>query len=162
MCPSSLRVTGSTLAAPFSLTFEHDAAPRGHRVTCKFWNFSKLTNDLAQASGGSWDTSGCLTSTNEDRVTTCQCTHFTHFAALFTREAPGNRDMLSQADEQRLTFITYIGVGISSILLILTLLAFARFRRLVGAPACLAVTVPIVALSCFSRPLLTKTCWSTQ
>ncbi|XP_063350770.1 adhesion G-protein coupled receptor F1-like [Pelmatolapia mariae] len=76
---------------------------------CVFWNFS-LFNGL-----GGWDNEGCevVLNVNETGTVTCNCNHLTSFSILMSPNSP-----ISII----LDYITYIGVGISMISLILCLI----------------------------------------
>ncbi|XP_077366859.1 adhesion G-protein coupled receptor F1-like isoform X2 [Festucalex cinctus] len=74
---------------------------------CVFWNFS-LFGGL-----GGWDDEGCELVVREDETVTCQCDHLTSFSMLMSPFVP-NIDILS--------YITFIGVGISMASLVLCLL----------------------------------------
>ncbi|KAM4771227.1 adhesion G protein-coupled receptor F5-like [Rhinophrynus dorsalis] len=69
---------------------------------CVFWNFTIK----------SWDSSGCKAIKNEDNVS-CICDHLTSFSILMSYEA---------VDNVALDYITYIGVGISIISLVICIL----------------------------------------
>ncbi|KPP78220.1 hypothetical protein Z043_102292, partial [Scleropages formosus] len=56
-----------------------------------------------------WTTDGCETTTNNGTITCC-CNHLTFFAILMTTE---DKLILSSKDLQSLTYITYIGCGMS-------------------------------------------------
>ncbi|XP_077568410.1 adhesion G-protein coupled receptor F1-like [Stigmatopora nigra] len=73
---------------------------------CVFWNFS-----LFEGLGG-WDDEGCELIEIENDAVTCQCDHLTSFSILMSPRAPNN---------PVLDYITYIGVGISILSLIICL-----------------------------------------
>ncbi|XP_030628059.1 adhesion G protein-coupled receptor F5-like [Chanos chanos] len=82
-----------------SFTFEKKNETLGNPV-CVFWNFSLLDGI------GGWDSTGCevkLDPNDENRVT-CECNHTTSFSVLMS---PFSIDSII------LSYITYIGVGIS-------------------------------------------------
>ncbi|XP_077408951.1 adhesion G-protein coupled receptor F1-like [Vanacampus margaritifer] len=74
---------------------------------CVFWNFS-LFDGL-----GGWDEEGCELVVREDETVTCQCDHLTSFSILMSPFF---------LDSDLLSFITFIGVGISMASLVLCLL----------------------------------------
>ncbi|XP_066533872.1 adhesion G protein-coupled receptor F4-like isoform X2 [Hoplias malabaricus] len=75
---------------------------------CVFWNFNLLDGI------GGWDSTGCEVSPlNQTDKVGCTCNHTTSFSILMS---PYNVESLA------LTFITYIGVGISMVSLVLCLI----------------------------------------
>uniref|UniRef100_H2RXI8 Adhesion G protein-coupled receptor G2a n=1 Tax=Takifugu rubripes TaxID=31033 RepID=H2RXI8_TAKRU len=75
----------------------------------------------AQVRGG-WSSAGCFLVNATPDYTTCSCDHLTSFAIL-----------LGLPDHQQarpLTFITYIGCGISAVFLAATLLSYLSFEKL--------------------------------
>ncbi|XP_066533959.1 adhesion G protein-coupled receptor F5-like [Hoplias malabaricus] len=75
---------------------------------CVFWNF-KLLNGA-----GGWDSTGCeVKPLNGTEQVSCECNHTTSFSILMSPFV---------VDSLILSFITYIGVGISMICLILALI----------------------------------------
>uniref|UniRef100_A0A3P8T613 Adhesion G protein-coupled receptor F11 n=1 Tax=Amphiprion percula TaxID=161767 RepID=A0A3P8T613_AMPPE len=82
---------------------------------CIFWNFS-LFSGL-----GGWDDEGCMLVPNNDNETvTCNCNHLTSFSILmspYSRDDPG------------LAIVTYIGVGISMVSLVICLIIEAVVWR---------------------------------
>uniref|UniRef100_A0A3Q3LY40 Adhesion G protein-coupled receptor G4b n=2 Tax=Labrus bergylta TaxID=56723 RepID=A0A3Q3LY40_9LABR len=84
-------------------------------VRCVFWDFQK------NGKFGGWNSGGCETQSISSNQTSCLCDHLTHFAVL--------RD-LSDTDSQILTVISYLGCGISSIFLGITLLTYLAFEKL--------------------------------
>uniref|UniRef100_A0A3Q1ITF0 Adhesion G protein-coupled receptor G4b n=1 Tax=Anabas testudineus TaxID=64144 RepID=A0A3Q1ITF0_ANATE len=69
---------------------------------------------------GGWNSRGCETHSISSNQTSCLCDHLTHFAVL----------LVSHSDSQILTVISYIGCGISSIFLGITLLTYLAFEKL--------------------------------
>ncbi|KAG7265260.1 hypothetical protein CRUP_022695, partial [Coryphaenoides rupestris] len=65
---------------------------------CVFWDFNAL-----QGRGG-WDTTGCTLGISVNQTVTCNCDHLTSFSILMST---------SELDLDFLSYITYIGVGIS-------------------------------------------------
>ncbi|XP_061126276.1 adhesion G protein-coupled receptor F4-like [Syngnathus typhle] len=74
---------------------------------CVFWNFS-LFDGL-----GGWDDEGCELVERVDQTVTCRCDHLTSFSMLMSPFFPNSRI---------LSFITFIGVGISMASLVICLL----------------------------------------
>uniref|UniRef100_A0A8C6VYU3 Si:dkey-259j3.5 n=1 Tax=Nothobranchius furzeri TaxID=105023 RepID=A0A8C6VYU3_NOTFU len=76
---------------------------------------------LADGSGG-WNSNGCIVQNTTDNETICGCNHLTSFAILLPT--------ISLVQNTILTFITYIGCGVSAIFLSLTLLTYLAFGKL--------------------------------
>uniref|UniRef100_A0A8B9JET3 Uncharacterized protein n=1 Tax=Astyanax mexicanus TaxID=7994 RepID=A0A8B9JET3_ASTMX len=74
---------------------------------CVFWNFS-LYNNI-----GGWDSYGCKLTEDFPGNVTCECNHTTSFSILMS---PLNEDSLS------LTIITYVGLSVSVLSLVVFLL----------------------------------------
>ncbi|XP_076873566.1 uncharacterized protein LOC143523178 isoform X2 [Brachyhypopomus gauderio] len=74
---------------------------------CVFWNFA-----LLQGIGG-WDPTGCESKVVENETVKCECNHTTSFSILMSPFASNSSD---------LAYITYIGVGISMVSLVLCLI----------------------------------------
>uniref|UniRef100_A0A8C9RNS3 G-protein coupled receptors family 2 profile 2 domain-containing protein n=1 Tax=Scleropages formosus TaxID=113540 RepID=A0A8C9RNS3_SCLFO len=75
---------------------------------------------------GGWDTSGCWRNSSSSIYTSCLCDHLTHFAALLDL----SKSAIAHKDEHILTFITYLGCGISSIFLGISVLTYTAFEAL--------------------------------
>ncbi|XP_030595973.1 adhesion G-protein coupled receptor G2 [Archocentrus centrarchus] len=103
------------------VTFSHHnpKKPRD-KVQCMFWDFQK------NGGRGGWNSSGCETESISSHQTSCLCDHLTHFAVLMNVD----RTPLSKTDEKILTVISFLGCGISSIFLGLTLLTYLIFEKL--------------------------------
>uniref|UniRef100_A0AAQ5YRM5 G-protein coupled receptors family 2 profile 2 domain-containing protein n=1 Tax=Amphiprion ocellaris TaxID=80972 RepID=A0AAQ5YRM5_AMPOC len=71
---------------------------------------------------GGWNNNGCETQSISSYQTSCLCDHLTHFAVLLVSHRP--------ADSYILTVISYLGCGISSIFLGITLLTYLVFEKL--------------------------------
>ncbi|KAL6097563.1 adgrg2 [Pungitius sinensis] len=96
-----------------------DPMQENYTASCVFW----------QSTGGTgfWSTAGCFVVNATAEETTCSCNHLTSFAILLDL----SRDVLIDRQQaQILTFITYIGCGISTIFLSLTLLTYLSFEKL--------------------------------
>ncbi|KAK2828158.1 hypothetical protein Q5P01_019192 [Channa striata] len=89
-------------------------------VQCVYWNFNK--ND----GHGGWDDYGCRKYNSSSDYTTCLCDHLTHFGVLLDV----SRTQLDPANEQILTIITYLGCGVSSLFLGITVLTYTVFEKL--------------------------------
>ncbi|XP_017276797.3 adhesion G-protein coupled receptor G4 [Kryptolebias marmoratus] len=89
-------------------------------VDCVFWNFNKNNGN------GGWDDYGCRKYNSSSDYTTCLCDHLTHFGVLLDV----SRTQADLLNEQILTIITYIGCGVSSLFLGITVLTYTAFEKL--------------------------------
>ncbi|XP_051909290.1 adhesion G protein-coupled receptor F5-like [Hippocampus zosterae] len=99
-----------------NITFTFDIVNDGlGNPQCVFWNFS-LFDGL-----GGWDGDGCELVEQADDTVTCLCDHLTSFSMLMSPNFPNSRI---------LSYITFIGVGISmgSLVLCLIIEAFIWTR----------------------------------
>ncbi|XP_036003539.1 adhesion G-protein coupled receptor F1-like [Fundulus heteroclitus] len=76
---------------------------------CVFWNFNLLDKR------GAWDDEGCEFVSDINDTVTCTCNHLTSFSILMSTDIPESIRIL-------LDIMTYIGVGISMISLLICLL----------------------------------------
>ncbi|XP_051738532.1 adhesion G-protein coupled receptor G2 isoform X7 [Ctenopharyngodon idella] len=91
-------------------------------ASCVFWDF-----DQNGGSGG-WNRNGCyVKNSSTENETICSCSHLTSFAVLLDISREGQTDRLQATI---LTFITYIGCGVSAIFLSVTLLTYLAFDKL--------------------------------
>ncbi|XP_041864482.1 adhesion G-protein coupled receptor G4-like isoform X2 [Melanotaenia boesemani] len=90
------------------------------KVQCVYWNFNKNNGH------GGWDDYGCRIYNSSSDDTTCLCDHLTHFGALLDV----SRTPLDPANEQILTIITYVGCGVSSLFLGITVLTYTALEKL--------------------------------
>ncbi|XP_040907220.1 adhesion G-protein coupled receptor G2 isoform X2 [Toxotes jaculatrix] len=95
--------------------------PANFVATCVFWDF-KSNN----GSGG-WNSNGCSVHNSTENETICGCNHLTSFAILLDLS---RQPLTSRLQATILTFITYIGCGISAIFLSVTLLTYLAFGKL--------------------------------
>ncbi|GLD71162.1 adhesion G-protein coupled receptor G4 [Lates japonicus] len=89
-------------------------------VQCVYWNFNKNNGQ------GGWDDYGCRKYNSSFDYTTCLCDHLTHFGVLLDV----SRTQVDPANEQILTIITYVGCGVSSLFLGVTVLTYTVFEKL--------------------------------
>ncbi|XP_044077831.1 adhesion G-protein coupled receptor G4 isoform X2 [Siniperca chuatsi] len=89
-------------------------------VQCVYWNFNKNNGH------GGWDDYGCRKYNSSSDYTTCLCDHLTHFGVLLDV----SRTQVDPANEQILTIITYVGCGVSSVFLGITVLTYTAFEKL--------------------------------
>ncbi|XP_054437094.1 adhesion G-protein coupled receptor G2 isoform X3 [Pteronotus mesoamericanus] len=89
-------------------------------VRCVFW-------DLGRNGGrGGWSSDGCSVKHRRLNETICTCSHLTSFGVLLDL----SRTSLPAAQMMALTFITYIGCGLSSIFLSVTLVTYIAFEKI--------------------------------
>uniref|UniRef100_A0A9L0JR13 Adhesion G protein-coupled receptor E2 n=1 Tax=Equus asinus TaxID=9793 RepID=A0A9L0JR13_EQUAS len=96
----------------FSVTFifNHVMTPQPRKkVLCVFWEHSR-------SESGHWATTGCTMVGTRDTSTTCQCTHLSSFALPSSWEDPV------------LDVITYVGLSLSLLCLLLAALTFLLCR----------------------------------
>ncbi|XP_016138436.1 adhesion G-protein coupled receptor G2 isoform X3 [Sinocyclocheilus grahami] len=94
----------SNLSNAISLTFktDHHSLHQTGTPVCKSWD--------GNGHQPNWTTEGCSTLIKGENIT-CKCEHLTFFAVLMI--PPNKTHSISQNDLTALTYITYIGCGIS-------------------------------------------------
>ncbi|XP_014653127.1 PREDICTED: adhesion G protein-coupled receptor E2-like [Ceratotherium simum simum] len=97
--------------------FNHSltSGPR-QRVFCVFW-------ERGQNGSGHWATTGCRLVDTRDTSTTCHCTHLSSFAVLMA-----HYDV--QEEDPVLAVITYVGLSLSLLCLLLASLTFLLCRAI--------------------------------
>ncbi|XP_044768937.1 LOW QUALITY PROTEIN: adhesion G protein-coupled receptor E2-like [Neomonachus schauinslandi] len=100
------------LSSPITFIFSHHSVTRGpmQKVFCVFW-------DHTPDGYGHWSTTGCRMVATGDTSTTCQCTHLSSFAVLVAHYNV-------QEEDPMLAVITYLGLGLSLLCLLLAALTF--------------------------------------
>uniref|UniRef100_A0A914YV10 Uncharacterized protein n=1 Tax=Panagrolaimus superbus TaxID=310955 RepID=A0A914YV10_9BILA len=98
---------------PVVLSFHTQVSPNLTNPQCVWWD--NMTND--------WNGNGCTMKSYNGSITTCECSHLTHFAILM--DVRGIQ--LPVFQEMLLTVFTYVGCLLSIICLILSFLAFFIF-----------------------------------
>ncbi|NWV23622.1 AGRG6 protein, partial [Origma solitaria] len=105
------------------VTIKHTKTQEDPKPTCVFWDMSK------NGGNGGWNPAGCqVDAESNENETVCLCNHLTHFGVLMDLQRT-----VTQIDPQNtkvLTFITYIGCGISAIFSAATLLTYIAFEKL--------------------------------
>ncbi|XP_006799273.1 adhesion G-protein coupled receptor G2 [Neolamprologus brichardi] len=94
---------------------------KNYTAKCAFWDFT------LNSGGGGWSSVGCFVVNSTPEYTICSCSHLTSFAVLLDLS---RQELPDQKNTQILTFITYIGCGISAIFLAITLLTYLSFPKL--------------------------------
>ncbi|KAM6279532.1 adhesion G-protein coupled receptor G6 isoform 1-T1 [Porphyrio hochstetteri] len=105
------------------VTIKHTKIQEYPKPTCVFWDMNK------NGGNGGWNPAGCqVDAESSENKTVCLCNHLTHFGVLMDLQRT-----VTQIDQQNtkvLTFITYIGCGISAIFSAATLLTYIAFEKL--------------------------------
>ncbi|XP_023266849.1 adhesion G-protein coupled receptor G6 isoform X3 [Seriola lalandi dorsalis] len=115
--------TISDLADPVKIEIAHLTPQPSKTPFCMFWDFS-LKNG-----SGDWNGKGCRVSNEStSNHTICLCNHLTHFGILM--DISGVSHHIDSKNNRILTFITYIGCGISAIFSAATLLTYIAFEKL--------------------------------
>ncbi|CAJ1077758.1 adhesion G-protein coupled receptor G6 isoform X4 [Xyrichtys novacula] len=113
----------SDLKEPVEIQIAHLSEQPALNPVCMFWDFSM--NDGA----GGWNGEGCRVSKEStNNKTVCLCNHLTHFGILM--DISGAAPHIGARNNKILTFITYIGCGISAIFSAATLLTYIAFEKL--------------------------------
>ncbi|NXI14859.1 AGRG6 protein, partial [Irena cyanogastra] len=105
------------------VTIKHTTIQEDPKPTCVFWDMNKNNGS------GGWNPEGCqVDAESNENETVCLCNHLTHFGVLMDLQRS-----VTQVDSENnkvLTFITYIGCGISAIFSAATLLTYIAFEKL--------------------------------
>ncbi|CAL8263208.1 unnamed protein product [Lota lota] len=133
--------TVSNLKQRVAVTLSNNRAKQEHeKVMCVFWDFRG--ND----GQGGWNSHGCETHVISAHQTSCFCDHLTSFAVLLDI----SRAPISDTDSEILTVISYLGCGISSIFLgitLMTYLAFGKLRRDYPSKILINLSAALLALN---------------
>ncbi|XP_027978386.1 adhesion G-protein coupled receptor G2 isoform X3 [Eumetopias jubatus] len=89
-------------------------------VRCVFWDLGR------NGDRGGWSSDGCSVKDRKQNQTICTCSHLTSFGVLLDL----SRTSLPPSQMMALTFITYIGCGLSSIFLSVTLVTYLAFEKI--------------------------------
>uniref|UniRef100_A0A3Q3QMX5 Adhesion G-protein coupled receptor G2 n=2 Tax=Monopterus albus TaxID=43700 RepID=A0A3Q3QMX5_MONAL len=111
----------SNLTDKIQFTIQNTETTSTNLGVCVFWDF-----DLNGGKGG-WSKVGCDRVNATSEATTCSCNHLTSFAILLDLSREGVTD---RQQGEILTYITYIGCGISAIFLAVTILTYLLFEKL--------------------------------
>ncbi|KAM8895590.1 adhesion G-protein coupled receptor G2 isoform 1-T1 [Lycaon pictus] len=117
---SVANLTVKNLTRNVTITLKHiNPSQEDLTVRCVFW-------DLGRNGGrGGWSSDGCSVKDRKLNETICTCSHLTSFGVLLDL----SRTSLPPAQMMALTFITYIGCGLSSIFLSVTLVTYLAFEK---------------------------------
>ncbi|XP_061097832.1 adhesion G-protein coupled receptor G6 isoform X3 [Conger conger] len=111
------------LPDPVQIEIVHLQNQSNPKPVCVFWDFS-----IKDGNGG-WNSDGCTVSPESNEYKTiCLCDHLTHFGILM--DISGSAEKMDAQNNKILTFITYIGCGISAIFSAATLLTYIAFEKL--------------------------------
>uniref|UniRef100_A0A8C9PGZ9 Adhesion G-protein coupled receptor G2 n=1 Tax=Spermophilus dauricus TaxID=99837 RepID=A0A8C9PGZ9_SPEDA len=118
---SVANLTVKNLTRNVTVTLKHtDPSQDDLTVKCVFW-------DLGRNGGrGGWSSDGCSVKERKLNETICTCSHLTSFGVLLDL----SRTSLPPGQMMALTFITYIGCGLSSIFLSITLVTYIAFEKI--------------------------------
>ncbi|XP_051716971.1 adhesion G-protein coupled receptor G4 isoform X1 [Ctenopharyngodon idella] len=118
---SVTNATVSHLEIPVMVTLRHlENKEDQDTAKCVYWDFNKNNEK------GGWNNTGCETMKSNATHTSCSCDHLTHFGVLLDI----SKTPINPKDERILTVISYLGSGISSIFLGVTLLTYLSFEKL--------------------------------
>lgn len=105
------------------ITIKHTKIQEDPKPTCVFWDMAK------NGGNGGWNPTGCkVQADSNENETVCLCNHLTHFGVLM--DLQGTATEIDAQNTKILTFITYIGCGISAIFSAATLLTYIAFEKL--------------------------------
>ncbi|XP_069810968.1 adhesion G-protein coupled receptor G6 isoform X3 [Dendropsophus ebraccatus] len=112
------------LTDPVKITIKHRTSQENGDPTCVYWDMNKNSGN------GGWSQAGCRVLINESNAneTVCLCNHLTHFGILMDLQRTGQ--YIDSQNTKILTFITYIGCGISAICTAATLLTYIAFEKI--------------------------------
>ncbi|GCB68517.1 hypothetical protein scyTo_0012293, partial [Scyliorhinus torazame] len=112
----------SDLEDPVQITFRNIQASQDNDIVkCVFWDFTR------NSGSGGWNSNGCNKVQNKSNETICECNHLTHFGVLLSIS---RNETIDENQSRILSYITYVGCGISSICLAMTLVTYLLFEKL--------------------------------
>uniref|UniRef100_A0A8C5F488 Adhesion G protein-coupled receptor G6 n=1 Tax=Gadus morhua TaxID=8049 RepID=A0A8C5F488_GADMO len=115
----------SNLPEPIEIHITHLFYQPSPNPVCMFWDFTMK----GTYGDGGWNREGCRVSPlSNHNKTVCLCDHLTHFGILM--DISGAAPQIDQRNTKILTFITYIGCGVSAIFSAATLLTYIAFEKL--------------------------------
>ncbi|XP_078679906.1 uncharacterized protein LOC144915408 [Branchiostoma floridae x Branchiostoma belcheri] len=110
------------LTEPVIIILKHKM--KGRTPTCVFWDFD------AAGGAGAWSTEGCWVHQTVDDVTECHCNHLTNFALIMDISDQFGAGPLPVEHRTALSWISWLGCGLSMVGLIGTLVSLLFVRRL--------------------------------
>ncbi|XP_019613781.1 PREDICTED: uncharacterized protein LOC109461490 [Branchiostoma belcheri] len=110
------------LTEPVVIILKHKM--KGRTPTCVFWDFD------AAGGAGAWSTEGCWVHQTVDDVTECHCNHLTNFALIMDISDQFGAGPLPVEHRTALSWISWLGCGLSMVGLIGTLVSLLFVRRL--------------------------------
>nr|XP_057935845.1 adhesion G-protein coupled receptor G6 isoform X2 [Doryrhamphus excisus] len=114
----------SDLSDPVQIEIVHLSPQAFFSPVCMFWDFSR------NGGAGGWNSDGCRVSKEDSSVnrTVCLCDHLTHFGILM--DISGVSPHIDRRHNRILTFISFVGCGVSAIFSAATLLTYIAFEKL--------------------------------
>ncbi|XP_078799134.1 adhesion G-protein coupled receptor G6 isoform X14 [Oryzias latipes] len=111
------------LKDPVRIQIAHLTEQTSSHRFCMFWDFTLNNGD------GGWNERGCSVSKESTRnKTICLCNHLTHFGVLM--DVSQTSSQIDPKNKKILTFLSYIGCGVSAICAAATLLTYIAFEKL--------------------------------
>uniref|UniRef100_A0A3B5AXS7 EGF-like module-containing mucin-like hormone receptor-like 1 n=1 Tax=Stegastes partitus TaxID=144197 RepID=A0A3B5AXS7_9TELE len=104
----------SHLKEDIKLTLYHLTQSNQTSHTCVFWDSSK--------EGGAWSAHGCKALESNAKYTVCSCNHLSSFAVLMS--------LSEMEDRFELKLITWLGLSLSLICLLICILTFSMIRSI--------------------------------
>ncbi|XP_006528877.1 adhesion G-protein coupled receptor G2 isoform X9 [Mus musculus] len=125
---SVTNMTIKNLTRNVTVALKHiNPSPDDLTVKCVFWDLGRNDTALVPTGGkGGWSSDGCSVKDKRMNETICTCSHLTSFGILLDL----SRTSLPPSQMMALTFITYIGCGLSSIFLSVTLVTYIAFEKI--------------------------------
>uniref|UniRef100_A0A5F8HHR1 Adhesion G-protein coupled receptor G2 n=1 Tax=Monodelphis domestica TaxID=13616 RepID=A0A5F8HHR1_MONDO len=118
---SVANLTIRDLTANVTVTLQNTSPNQDNfTVKCAFWDLSR------NGGRGGWSSEGCTVKDKRMNETVCSCNHLTSFGVLLDL----SRTPLPPIQMLILTFITYIGCGLSAIFLSVTLVTYIAFEKI--------------------------------
>ncbi|NXL86515.1 AGRG6 protein, partial [Alectura lathami] len=116
-------ITIRDLQDDVKITIKHTKVQEDPKPTCVFWDMTK------NGGNGGWNPTGCkVQAESNENETVCLCNHLTHFGVLMDLQRTATE--IDSQNTKILTFISYIGCGISAIFSAATLLTYIAFEKL--------------------------------
>eukprot|EP00055_Hartaetosiga_balthica_P014683 m.82260 g.82260 ORF g.82260 m.82260 type:complete len:1753 (-) comp8664_c0_seq1:716-5974(-) len=117
-----------------SIQVEHDDGSNVFEGTVEFdlplIVFERVEEALCSFWIEKWETFGCEVVGYDNVTVTCRCTHLTNFALLVKKTSGEGTSAASAAHNEALSYISYVGLGLSSVLLLFTMMLFVFHKQL--------------------------------